>query len=179
MIDSQRRQVLKAVGATGAILAAGGVGTAGARPGGRSDASAEDTIFDIASGSADFDILELALEETGLDEVLDSTDGQFTVFAPTDGAFAALLTELGITAAQLLADPDLEDILLYHVTAGRRYAASVVRAPQLRMLTGDTVTVDGTVLNGGEATIVDTPDTIDIEASNGVIHVIDGVLQLP
>lgn len=172
MIDSKRRQVLKTVGATGALLAVGGVGTASARMGKRKGASAEDTIYEIAAGNSSFDVLVAALEETGLDAVLDSNDDQFTVFAPTDAAFEALLADLGISAADLLASPDLEDILLYHVTAGRRYAASVVRAPQVEMLNGDTVAVDGTSLNDGQAGIVAT----DIEASNGVIHVVDGVL---
>jgi uncharacterized surface protein with fasciclin (FAS1) repeats len=170
--DPERRAVLKAVGGAGAFLAAGGVGAVSARNGRREGASAGQTIFDIAEESEDFTILELALEETGLDAVLDAEGRQYTVFAPTDAAFEALLADLGITAGELLANPDLASILLYHVTSGRRYASSVVNAPQLRMLNGDTVAVDGTDLNDGQATIVGT----DIEASNGVIHVLDGVL---
>ena len=63
-------------------------------------------------------------------------------------------------------------MLLYHVTEGRRYASSVVNAPAVEMLNSESVTVDGTTLNEGQATIAGT----DIEASNGVVHVIDGVL---
>ncbi|WP_276259343.1 fasciclin domain-containing protein [Haloglomus litoreum] len=178
MTRTDRRSVLKSLG-VGTALLVGGVGLAGARgrPEGRprQGASAPATVFELAEGSDDFDILELALEETGLDSVLDG-DGQYTVFAPTDAAFAELLDALGIGAGDLLADPDLADILLYHVTEGRRYAASVVRAPEVEMLAGGTVAVDGTTLNAGqdpgEAEIVGT----NIEASNGVVHVIDGVL---
>jgi uncharacterized surface protein with fasciclin (FAS1) repeats len=173
-IDTQRRKVLKAVGATGALAGSGGIGTAAARRGKRQGASAPNTLFDIVKGSDDFDILELALEETGLDAVLDGRR-QFTVFAPTDEAFGVLLEALGVSAGELLARDDLATILLYHVTNGRRYAASVVNAPQIEMVEGGTVTVDGTTLNGGGlggATITAT----DIEASNGVAHVIDGVL---
>lgn len=161
-----RRTVLTAVGTgTTALL---GAGAATARRG----ASGDDTIVDIAVASDDFNVLVAALQETGLDEVLAADDDQYTVFAPTDAAFGTLLDALGISAGDLLARDDLANILLYHVTEGRRYASSVVRAPELDMQNGDTVSVDGTELNGGQASIVGT----DIEASNGVVHVIDGVL---
>lgn len=171
MIDRQRRKLVK-LGGTGALFAVAGSGTAIARERRRQGASAEQTIFEIAAGNQDFEILVAALEETGLDAVLDSDGRQLTVFAPTDRAFEDLLEELDLTAEELLNSPNLANILLYHVTNGRRYAASVVRAPRLRMLNGEIVTVDGTSLNDSQANIVQT----DIEASNGVIHVIDGVL---
>ncbi|MFB6104737.1 MAG: fasciclin domain-containing protein [Halobacteriaceae archaeon] len=164
-----RRSILQGLGAAGAVLT---VGVAPATARGRRGASAESTIFDIVDASDQFTILELALEETGLDTILDRTDDQYTVFAPTDAAFAALLEDLDITAADLLADPDLPTILLYHVTTGRRIAASVVRAPRIEMVNGDIVTVDGATLNDGQATIT----TTDVEAANGIVHVIDGVL---
>lgn len=172
MRDLPRRTAIKGLAGAGAALAFGGVGTAAARGRQRQGAAAANTIFDIAEASEDFDILEAALEDTDLDGVLDSGDDQFTVFAPTDEAFGALLEELGISATELLADPDLGDILRYHVTEGRRYASSVVNAPVIEMLNGEEVSVDGTTLNGGQAEIVAT----DVEASNGVVHVIDGVL---
>ncbi|MGM0397741.1 MAG: fasciclin domain-containing protein [Halobacteriota archaeon] len=174
----KRRTFLKTVGGTGALLAVG-TGSAVARgppsdsPGRqRQGASAEDTIYDIAAGNDAFSILVAALEETGLDGVLDG-NGQYTVFAPTNAAFAALLDDLEISADELLARDDLKEILLYHVTNGRRYSPSVVNAPKIRMLNEQTVTVDGTVLNGDVNLIT---DLVDIEASNGVIHAIDGVL---
>ncbi|MDF9744900.1 fasciclin domain-containing protein [Natrinema salsiterrestre] len=164
-IDPQRRDVLKAVGSAGALFGVGGVGTVSARNGKRKGASAESTIAEIAAGSDDFETLVAALEATGLDSVLNSDDGQYTVFAPTDDAFDGVDTSQLSTAA-------LENVLRYHVTEGRRYAPSVVNAPAVETLNGDSVTVDGTTLNEGQATIVGT----DIEASNGVVHVIDGVL---
>jgi uncharacterized surface protein with fasciclin (FAS1) repeats len=161
MTERRRRQFLKAAGSVGILL---GAGTATATPGKRAGASAPDTIFDIVEGSPDFDTLESALEATGLDDVLDGHGGQYTVFGPTDAAFSDVDTA-GLTTAEL------RNVLLYHVTSGRRYEPSVVNAPQLRMRNGDTVSVDGTTLNGS----VEITAT-NIEASNGVIHVIDGVL---
>lgn len=180
MTDLNRRHALKTLAGAGALLTVGGVGTAvadddGSDRGRRDGASGDRTIFDVVEASDDFDVLELALEETGLDAVLDRDDDQYTAFAPTDAAFGDLLEALDITAEELLASPDLQDILLYHVTEGRRYAASVVRADEIEMLNGDEVEVDGTELNDGQAGIIAT----DLEASNGVVHVIDGVLLPP
>jgi len=112
------------------------------------------------------------LRKQGLDAVLDSDDDQYTVFAPTDDAFADLPDKLGVEVGALLELENLEDILLYHVTEGRRYEASVVDAPRIEMLNGQDVSVDGTTLNDGQAEIGAT----NIEASNGVVHIIDGVL---
>jgi uncharacterized surface protein with fasciclin (FAS1) repeats len=170
-----RQTVLRTIGGGSAALLAGTAGTAAAN-GRRQGASGDATIVDIAAGDPQsrFDTLVAALQETGLDEVLASEDDQYTVFAPTDDAFAALLKQLGISAGALLARDDLANILLYHVTEGRRYASSVVNPGDIEMLNGGSVTTDGTTLNGGQAGIVAT----DIEASNGVVHVIDGV-RLP
>ncbi|MFC6951613.1 fasciclin domain-containing protein [Halorubellus litoreus] len=176
MTPIDRRTVLKTL-TTGTLLATG-AGTVAARPGkgNRQGASAEQTITEIAAGDpATFSTLVAALQETGLGTALDSDDGQYTVFAPTNAAFEALLDALGATPAQLLARDDLATILKYHVTKGRRYAPSIVNPAPVKMLAGGNVTTDGTTLNGGGlggAEIVAT----DIEAKNGVVHVIDGVL---
>jgi uncharacterized surface protein with fasciclin (FAS1) repeats len=177
MTPIDRRTVLKTL-ATGTVLATG-IGTVAARPGKgkgkRQGASAEQTIAEIAAGNPDFSILVAALQKTGLDAVLASDDAQYTVFAPTNAAFEALLDALDATPAELLARDDLATILKYHVTRGRRYAPSIVNPAPVKMLAGGKVTTDGTTLNGGGlggAEIVAT----DIEASNGVVHVIDGVL---
>ena len=167
MTDPKRRNVLKLIGGAGALVA-GGVGTVGASGGPPSDG---DTIVDVAVAAEDFDILVAAVQEAGLVETL-SGNRQLTVFAPTDEAFEALAAELGVEVGDLLELDELEDILTYHVTSGRRKSPSVVNASEIEMLNGDLVDVDGTVLNDGQAEIIDT----DIEASNGVIHVIDGVL---
>ena len=173
-MNQTRRTVLKTIGG-GAALAAG-VGTVSARGRGRGrgkrqGASAEGTIVDVAVEADDFEVLVAAVGEAGLVDAL-SGNKQLTVFAPTDKAFEELADDLGVEVTDLLELPNLADILLYHVTNGRRYSQSVVNAPQLRMLNGGTVDVDGTDLNGEQADIVAT----DIEASNGVVHVIDGVL---
>ncbi|MHB9288580.1 fasciclin domain-containing protein [Halobacteriales archaeon Cl-PHB] len=164
MTTHDRRTFLQAVGTTGAVLT-GGVAAAGARKGARGDT----TIVDLAVDAEGFDVLVAAVAEAGLVDTL-SGNRQLTVFAPTDAAFEAL----GITA-DTVGDPGEEflvDVLTYHVTPGRRYADSIVNAPRFSTLNGADVTVDGTTLNGGQADIVAT----DLEASNGVVHVIDGVL---
>ena len=129
-----------------------------------------DDIVDIAAGSDDFTTLVAAVEAAGLVETLRG-DGPFTVFAPTDEAFAALPDG---TLEALLADPEaLTAILTYHVVPGAVMSgdlsdgmeAETVNGQSVTIGVGDTVTVDG-------ATVI----TADIEASNGVIHVIDAVI---
>jgi len=168
MSDHYRRDVLKGIGVGTATLV-GGAGVAGARP-----PSEGDTVVDVAVAADGFDVLVAAVQEAGLVGAL-SGNRQLTVFAPTDAAFG----ELGVTADNV-GDVDFEaavgaslaEILTYHVTPGRRRAASVVNADGVPTLNGAKVDVDGTELNDGQADIVAT----DIEASNGIVHVIDGVL---
>ena len=102
-----------------------------------------------------------------------SGNGQRTVFAPTDDAFAAL----GLTPANIgtLPQPVLTEILLYHVVQGRRDAGSVVGARQLRTLYGSFLGQSGGVLTdalGRQANIIVT----DVPAANGIIHAIDAVV---
>jgi uncharacterized surface protein with fasciclin (FAS1) repeats len=156
MNSNTRREVLKGIGSAGVLLA-GGIGTASARgrpeqagsQGRREGASAENTITGIADASDDFNTLVNALEATDLAAVLDSNDDQFTVFAPTDEEFGDLLEALDVSAEELLARDDLANILRYHVTEGRRYAASVVNPAPVEMLNGETVTTSDVSLNGG------------------------------
>ncbi|WP_372911076.1 fasciclin domain-containing protein [Salinigranum sp.] len=171
MTELPRRSVLKAIGSAGAMLTLGGVGVAGAREG----ASADQTLVDLAIAvnepggafAGEFDVLIAALvANPDLLATLDGRRGQYTVFAPDDDAFDAA----GFDPSN--ADQIPADVLEYHVTRGRRYSDSVLGAPRLRMLNGGFVTQDGGVLNDGQATITDT----DFEASNGVLHVISGVL---
>lgn len=168
MTERTRRTVLESIGTAGAMLAVGGVGTAAARRGARGD----ETIVDVAIEADGFDVLVAAVQEAGLVETL-SGNRQLTVFGPTDEAFDAA----GITADNVdqLDDDFLVDVLTYHVTPGRRYASSIVNAPQVPTLNGAPIDVDGTALNGDQADTVET----DIEAGNGVVHVIDGVLLPP
>ena len=162
-----RRTVVKTIG-LGSLGLMATTGTASGRGRQRDGASGDDTLVDVAVAADDFEILVAAVQAAGLVDAL-SGNRQLTVFAPTDEAFG----ELGITEDNVDEVEDLANILLYHVTNGRRYSQSVVRVPRIRMLNGEDVQVDGTKLNDDQANIVDT----DIEASNGVIHIIDGVLS--
>jgi uncharacterized surface protein with fasciclin (FAS1) repeats len=99
-----------------------------------------------------------------------------TVFAPTDDAFEAAFTELGLTAEQVLNDKQLlSTVLLYHVVPGTRDAESVIDSSRLRTLQGSFIMQSEGVLTdalGREANIIVT----DLRASNGIIHVIDNVI---
>ena len=135
-------------------------------------------IAEVAAGAGSFNTLLAAAEAAGLAETL-SMEGPFTVFAPTDDAFAAALEALGISAEDLLADTEtLTSILLYHVVAGEAYAADVVGLESVETLNGASISIMaddmGVTLNDSVSVIA-----TDIMASNGVIHVIDGVLLPP
>lgn len=134
------------------------------------------SIVDIAVEDGRFTTLVTALEAVGLVETLQG-EGPFTVFAPTDDAFAAL-PEGALEG--LLADPEaLTDVLLYHVVSGSVKAADVVSfdGQEVETLSGQSVKVmlDGESVMINEAQVIIT----DIEGSNGVIHVIDAVLLPP
>ncbi|MCJ7779906.1 MAG: fasciclin domain-containing protein [Acidimicrobiia bacterium] len=135
-------------------------------------------VVELAAGDpAEFTVLLAALETAGLVDALNG-EGPFTVFAPTDAAFGALLEELGVTAEELLANPDLANILLYHVVSGGFLAADVIELAPIDVPTLyeenaiSIAIVDGSVVINGVATVV----TPDVMASNGVVHVIDAVL---
>jgi transforming growth factor-beta-induced protein len=135
------------------------------------------TIVDVAVSNGNFTTLVAALQATGLDTVLADTDTKFTVFAPTDAAFALLGQD---TISALLADTDtLTDILTYHVISGEVNAAAAIAAAgtTVNMVNGDAV---GLSLYDNEL-LVNTATVImtDIQASNGIIHVVDAVLLPP
>jgi uncharacterized surface protein with fasciclin (FAS1) repeats len=134
------------------------------------------TIVDIAVGDGRFDTLVAAVTAAGLADTL-ASPGPFTVFAPTDTAFAALGED---TINALLADPSgaLTDILLYHVVAGEVPAETVVGLTSATTVQGARVkiaVVDGGVVLDRYVNVIIT----DIQASNGIIHVIDAVLLPP
>ena len=134
-------------------------------------ANGDGDIIDIASGNENFSTLVAAVSAAGLVETLQG-EGPFTVFAPTDEAFAALPE--GTVEALLEDIPTLTSILTYHVVPGEVMSgdledgmtAETVNGQSITIGVGDTVTVDG-------ATVIDA----DIEASNGMIHVIDAVIM--
>ena len=137
------------------------------------------TIVDVAVGAGNFTVLVEAVKAAGLVDTL-SGPGPFTVFAPTDQAFADALKTLGITKEQLLADPaKLKTILTYHVVSGAVMAADVMKldGQDVPTVAGPPVKVkiDGSTVMINDATVT----AADIAASNGVIHVIDKVLLPP
>ena len=129
------------------------------------------TIVDIAIGNPDFSTLVAALQAADLVEVL-AGEGPFTVFAPTNEAFAKIPEA---TLNEILADKEqLTQILTYHVVAGKVMAEDVVNLTSATTVQGGDLSIE--VL--GNSVMVDNANVIvtDIEASNGVIHVIDTVL---
>ena len=132
------------------------------------------TIVEVASANPDFSTLVAAVQAADLVETL-SSDGPFTVFAPTNEAFAALPD--GVLDALLLPEnkETLTEILTYHVVAGKVMAADVT-AGEVDTVEGSpiTITTDGGV-KVNDANVTAT----DVEASNGVIHVIDAVIVPP
>ena len=132
----------------------------------------EQDIVDIAAGNDDFSILVTALQEAELVDALKS-EGPFTVFAPTNAAFEALLESLDISAEDLLNHPQLADVLLYHVVDGQVLSTDLEDGMTAETLNNESITVDlsdGVKINDSMVT------TADIMATNGVIHVIDAVL---
>ena len=135
------------------------------------------TIVDVAVANGSFTTLVAALQATGLDATLADTTSSFTVFAPTDEAFALLGQD---TINALLADTDtLSDILTYHVISGEVNATAAIASAgtTVAMVNGDSVglSLDGDNLLVNTATVTIT----DIQADNGIIHVLDAVLLPP
>ena len=131
-------------------------------------------IVETAISAGNFKTLTTALEAAGLVETLKGK-GPFTVFAPTDEAFA----KLPAGTVELLLKPankqKLTAILTYHVVAGNVKAADVIKLSSAKTVNGQSVTiktVDGKVLINGSTVV-----KADIAASNGTIHVIDTVLM--
>jgi len=133
------------------------------------------TVVDVVVNSEDHNTLEAAVIAADLAETL-SGEGSFTVFAPTDAAFAALPAG---TVEALLADPtgDLTQILLYHVLGSTVLSGNLSDGQTAETLNGAEITVsindDGVFINDAKVTVA------DIETDNGVVHVIDAVLLPP
>jgi uncharacterized surface protein with fasciclin (FAS1) repeats len=132
------------------------------------------SIADIATGSKQFETLTSLLVKADLAETLDGK-GRFTVFAPTDAAFAKVPKE---TLDALASDPEqLKAVLLYHVAGKRLPARKVVKRSSIKTLNGASVKVRVTKkgVRVNDARVVKA----DVRANNGVIHAIDGVLLPP
>jgi uncharacterized surface protein with fasciclin (FAS1) repeats len=133
-------------------------------------------IVQTAQANSQFSILVEAVVAADLANTLSGT-GPFTVFAPTNDAFAGLLGELGVTKEQLLADKALlTQVLTYHVLGSQVLKAQVPVGTPITTLQGETFTVDASLAitdqRGRKANITAT----DLLTTNGVIHVIDKVI---
>jgi outer membrane biosynthesis protein TonB len=133
-------------------------------------------IVDTAVAAGSFTTLAAALTKADLVTTMKSA-GPFTVFAPTDDAFAAALTKLGLTKEALLAMPELAGILTYHVVAGKVLSTDLSNGMKATTVAGPelTITITGTSVMVGDATVT----AADVMCSNGVIHIIDAVLLPP
>jgi uncharacterized surface protein with fasciclin (FAS1) repeats len=164
------QKLLLAVAITGVVALPVMAGTMKAKP---AQTKTTQTIVEVAASNPDFETLVAAIKAAGLAETL-SGKGPFTVFAPTDDAFAKLPPG---TLEDLLKPENKEklvSILTYHVVSGKVKAADVVKLKSATTVNGKAaaVMVDGSSVKVDAANVVAT----DIPASNGVIHVIDTVL---
>ncbi len=138
-----------------------------------SSAAPTQNIVQVAVASGKFNTLVAAVKAAGLAETLQGP-GPFTVFAPTDAAFAKL--PAGTLDALLADKAKLASILTYHVLSGAVMAADVIKAGAVQPVTVNGQTLD-IVVGGGKVYVSGAQViTADIRASNGVIHVIDAVL---
>jgi len=127
-------------------------------------------IVDTAVAAGSFETLVAAVTAAGLVDTLKGA-GPFTVFAPTDEAFAKL--PAGTVEALLQDIPKLTKILTYHVVAGKVMAADVVKLKSAKTVEGSEVKIDA---SNGVKINDSTVTTADVVADNGVIHIIDAVL---
>jgi len=144
--------------------------------GGGDDPASGSTIPDIAGKTADLSTLVTALKAAGLVSTLEGA-GPFTVFAPTNDAFSALPFK-GAELTYLLNNKDkLTEVLEYHVHSGKVLSSDLTNGEKVKMLMGGDVTV--TITNTTPPTVMineATVTTADVEASNGVVHIINQVL---
>lgn len=158
------------VTSTGTTTTTGTTGTTGTTASGS-------TILDTLEANGNFNTLVKALEATGLDSTLAGA-GDLTIFAPTDVAFAALRAEFNLTEEELLALPELAAVLRYHVLNMPVTSADITDGLTEPTIEGNTIRFG---VNGASTTVNGNANVIaaDVEASNGVIHVIDKVIIPP
>jgi arabinogalactan oligomer / maltooligosaccharide transport system substrate-binding protein len=137
------------------------------------------TVVEVAQSADNFSILVAAVEAAGLVDAL-SAEGPLTVLAPENAAFAALLEELEMEVEDLLADTDLlTEVLTYHVIEGEFFAADIADVDTVTTLNGAEIGVSlsefGVILLNETVEVSE----VNIVTSNGVIHIIDGVLLPP
>lgn len=137
------------------------------------------SIMDLVNFNAEFSTLKAALETAELTETLADLEKEYTVFAPTNDAFADYLDLANISAADLLASPALSDILLYHVVTGSVFSDELANG-FVTTVNGQAVEIDlssGVAVRDVSAATTDASVAIaDLAAGNGVVHIIDQVL---
>jgi transforming growth factor-beta-induced protein len=135
------------------------------------------SVVDVAVADGRFKTLAVALQASGLVATLKGA-GPFTIFAPTDSAFARLPAGTIETLLKPENKQKLTDILLYHAVSGKVMAADVVKLSSAKTVLGTEVSIK---VENGKVFLNDTVQVIiaDIPAANGVIHVIDAVLMPP
>ena len=137
------------------------------------------TIVELAQGTSALSTLVFAIGYsdancgTSFAATLGSKNGQYTVFAPTNDAFATLIAALG--QQTVLSCDVLPTVLAFHVTRGRHTSTSVLAHESIRMLSGERAVVDGTTIAGAPLNL----GLVNISASNGIVHVVDAVLLPP
>ena len=130
------------------------------------------TVVDIALSSDDFSILVSLLQKADLVGALQG-EGPFTVFAPTNAAFEAALKALNVSASDLMNQPDLSKILLYHVVSGKVMSTDLSNGLQAPTLNGESLVFDlSSGVNVNKSAVI----AADLVAGNGVVHVVDAVL---
>lgn len=154
------------------------------------DTPVQPTIYGIAASNPNFSTLKTALDRTGLNTVLDGS-GKFTVFAPTNAAFSSFLSTTSFPTVNDVPVAVLKNILLNHVIGAEVKSSAIstgyastfcpinatANAPTISMfieLSGNTVILNGGPLNSGT-----TVTTADVDASNGVIHIVGNVISIP
>lgn len=153
-------------------------------PGRRLDAHIVGNLLETAVANGDFTTLVAAITAAGLGSALEG-EGPLTIVAPNNKAFADTFQALGVTAEEALANPALSSILTYHAVAGKVMAANVtlMDGMEVETLQGEKFTVkmegDSVKICGSDILPCATVVATDIEATNGVIHVIDMVLIPP
>lgn len=136
----------------------------------------QNSIADIAIATPDLSSLVAILRLTGLSDILDAAandNAEITVFAPTNDAFAAVLTALGVSSIEEIPEAVLLDIVKYHIVGSVALSTDLASQDYPTLLEGESVTVDlsnGVTVDGANVIIA------DVEASNGVVHVVDAVL---
>lgn len=150
----------------------------------------QSTIADMVAANSNFSKLNQALGRAGLASVLDG-DGQYTVFAPTNAAFDAYLTANGYSSVDQVPVTALKNLLLNHVVGMEVMSSNIAtgyvstlspmmateNSPKISMYimkSGNTVTINGGAANGGS-----TVTSADMDASNGVVHVVGNVIGIP